>query len=55
MTKYNLRMKSNLEKNIILSNRLYEAISKDKIDVHMQYIVNRKTNKPVYVESLADR
>ena len=53
VTKYNLRMKSNLEKNIILSNRLYEAISKDKIDVHMQYIVNGKTNKPVYVESLA--
>lgn len=53
VTKFNLKMKSNLEKNIILSNRLYEAITKDKIDIHMQYIINAKTNEKVYVESLA--
>ncbi len=53
VTKFNYRMKSNLEKNIILSNHLYDAITHDQIDVHMQYIVNARTNENVYVECLA--
>ncbi len=53
VTKFHQKMKSNLEKNIILSNRLYQAITDDEIDVNMQYIVHASSQQKVYVESLA--
>lgn len=53
ITKYDPSMKKNLEKNIILSNRLYDAISNDKIDVHMQRIIDGRNNDYVYIEALA--
>lgn len=53
VTMYQPFMKSNLEKNITLSNRLYDAILKDQIDVHFQFIHDANQKKHVYVESLA--
>lgn len=53
VTQYQSFMKSNLEKNIILSNSLYDAILNDQIDVHMQYIYDVSKQQNVYVESLA--
>lgn len=51
--RYQPSMKNNLEKNIILTNRLYHAINNKKIDIHMQHIVNALDQKIVYVEALA--
>ncbi len=53
VTKYQPIMKSNLEKNIFLGNRLVDAIKQKKIDIHMQYIMDASTQKAVYVEALA--
>lgn len=53
VTRYQPLMKANLEKNIILGNRLFEAIKKKKIDIHMQYIMNASTQRAIYVEALA--
>lgn len=53
VTKYQPIMKSNLEKNIILGNRLVDAIKHEKIDIHMQYIMDASTRKAIYVEALA--
>jgi PAS domain S-box-containing protein/diguanylate cyclase (GGDEF)-like protein len=53
VTRYQPLMKANLEKNIILGNRLFDAIKDKKIDIHMQYIMNASTQKAIYVEALA--
>jgi diguanylate cyclase (GGDEF)-like protein/PAS domain S-box-containing protein len=53
VTMYQPVMKSNLEKNITLSNRLYDALLNNQIDVHMQFIYDVSKQKNVYVESLA--
>ena len=53
VTIYQPTMKATLEKNIIMSNRLYDAILKNQIDVHMQFIFDVSKQKNVYVESLA--
>ncbi|BCR35777.1 EAL domain-containing protein [Mariniplasma anaerobium] len=53
VTRYQPIMKENLENNIILGNRLFEAIKNKKIDIHMQYIMDASTQKAIYVEALA--
>jgi diguanylate cyclase (GGDEF)-like protein/PAS domain S-box-containing protein len=53
VTRYQPIMKSHLEKNIILGNRLFDAIKHKKIDIHMQYIMDATTQKAIYVEALA--
>jgi diguanylate cyclase (GGDEF)-like protein/PAS domain S-box-containing protein len=53
VTRYQPIMKANLEKNIILGNRLFDAIELKKIDIHMQYIMDATSQKAIYVEALA--
>lgn len=50
---YEPKMKAELERNLLISNHLFNAIENDEINVYFQKIVDGQTQAVVYVETLA--